>query len=143
MKTVLVAVVVLVLLAIVGVGAFFAGSAYGQSQAQNTRAEFFRERLAPAGGQGNMTQMGQQGQRTESGRIAANGTVKSVQGNTLQVTAQDGSTVTVTVDAQTVIQKTITGTAADLQPGLRVTVMSDQTGNNVAARVIQIRPGGQ
>ena len=140
MKTVLVAVIVVVLLAVVGVGAFFAGSNYGQAQAQNVRAEFFQTRQA---GQGANTQQGPAGVQGQFGRGAATGTVKSVQGNTFQVTQRDGTTVTVTMDAQTQIQKTVAGTAADIKPGENITVLSDQTGTNITARTIQIRPAGQ
>lgn len=144
MKTVVVAAVVVVLVAVVGVGAFFAGSSYGAQQAQNTRAEFLNARQGGAGGQGG--QFGsnaQTGQGGPAGRPAATGTVKSVNGNSLLVTQQDGSTVTVTVNAQTAIQKTVSGTLSDLQPGERITVISTQTGSNIVAQSIQLRPTSQ
>ena len=148
MKSVLSAIVALIVIAVVGVGAFIAGSNYGEAQAQNTRAEFFRNRQGGApNGQGAPTgqngQNGQNGQGGQFGRPAAFGTVKSVSGNTIQVTQQDGSTVTVTTDAQTTIQKTVSGALSDIQPGERITVMSSQTGSTIVARDIQIRPGGQ
>ena len=67
-----------------------------------------------------------------------NGIVKSVKGNTLEVTAQNGSVVTVSIDAQTQIQKTVSGAATDIAVGARITVLSDQTGANVTARIIQL-----
>jgi hypothetical protein len=145
MKPVLSAIVALIVIAVVGAGAFIAGSNYGEAQAQNTRAEFFRNRQGGApNGQGAPTgQNGQNGQGGQFGRPAAFGTVKSVSGNTIQVTQQDGSTVTVTTDAQTTIQKTVSGALSDIQPGERITVMSGQTGSTIVARDIQIRPGGQ
>lgn len=128
------------LVIVVGAGSFFAGSAYGQQQAQNIRLEFFRDRLAPAVTQGDPTQgqQGQQGLRSQAGRVAATGTVKSVQGNKIEVTTRNGA-VTVTVDSQTQIIKTVAATIADIQPNQNITIMSDQTGNNVTARVITIR----
>ncbi len=147
MKTWLTAVFVVVVIAVVGVGAFFAGTSYGEAQAQNTRAEFLRNRQGGTGGPGGtFGQNGQNGQNAQNntfGRAAAFGTVKSVDGNTIQLTQQDGSTVTVTVNSQTTIQKTVNGTVGDIQPGERLTVFSDQTGSNLTARAIQVRPSSQ
>ena len=146
MKTAVIAAIVVVLIAVVGVGAFFAGSSYGQQQAQNTRAEFFNARGGGGAG-GQFAQNGQNGQNAQGGqtfgRPAATGTVKSVNGDTLVVTQRDGSTVTVTVNSLTQIIKTVNGTPSDLQPGENITVMSSQTGSNVTAQTIQLRPTSQ
>ncbi|MBI4787979.1 MAG: hypothetical protein HY782_13155 [Chloroflexi bacterium] len=145
MKTVLVAGIVVVLLVAVGVGAFLAGSNYGQAQAQNIRAEFFTSRQQAQGGAiqpgqgGGPAMAGMQGQ---FGRGLI-GTVKSVDGNKIQLTQRDGSVVTVTMDSQTQIQKTMAGAAADIKTGENITVLSDQTGSDVTARTIQIRAAGQ
>ncbi len=139
MKTFVTAVIMLVIAVVVGVGAFFAGTNYGQAQAQNTRNEFFRNRQG-GGPSGAAGQTGQTGQNNPGARPAAFGTIKNVSGNTLQLTQQDGTTVTVTVDNQTAIQKTVNGTVSDLQPGDRITVLGDQAGANITARSIQIRP---
>lgn len=142
MKTAVIAAIVVVLIAVVGGGAFFAGSAYGQQQANNTRAEFFNARGGGAGGQ--FAQNGQNAQGApQFGRPAANGTVKSISGNTLVVTQRDGSTVTVTLNSQTQIIKTVSGATSDLQPGENITVMSDQTSGNIVARTIQLRAATQ
>jgi len=154
MKSAIVAAIVAVLIIVVGAGAFFVGDNYGQQQAQNIRADFFRARQggagAPSGAPGQSGQNGQGGQfgqngqqAGQGGRPAAFGTVKSVNGSTIVVTQQDGSTVTVTVDSQTTFQKTVNGTISDIQPGERITVLSDQTGSNVMARSIQLRPTAQ
>jgi hypothetical protein len=145
MKPVIVATIVAVLVIVVGVGAFFVGDNYGQQQAQNIRNDFFRARQGGTGApNGTPGQFGQNGQQAgQFGRPAAFGTVKSVTGNTVVVTQQDGSTVTVTVDSQTTIQKTANGTVSDIQPGERITVLSDQTGSTVTARSIQLRQGNQ
>lgn len=146
MKTVLVSVLVLVLVVVAGVAAYFYGENAGFTQAQNIRAEFFASR--PGSGQGTFdpAQAGQNGSRGAGGqgaRAAATGTVKSVQGETIIVSQRDGSTVTVTMNAQTQIQKTTGGTAADVQPGMTITVLSNQTGSNITAQTIQLRPAGQ
>jgi hypothetical protein len=149
MKTVALAALVVVLIAGVGVGAFFAGNAYGQQQANNVRADFFRNRQGGAGAPGQFSQTGpngQGGQNAQFARPAATGTIKSVNGNLVQISEPDGSTVTVTLDSQTIIQKTVTGTPSDLQPGERITVLSDQTaasGANITARMIQLRGNAQ
>ncbi len=140
MKTTIIAAIVVVLIAVVGVGAFFAGSQYGQQQAQNTRAEFFRSRQGGAGGTDG--QNGQNGQGGQFGR-GTFGTVKSVNGDNIVLTMQDGSTVNVTVNSQTAIQKTVSGAVSDIKPGERITVLSNQTGSNIVAQGIQIRPSTQ
>ena len=139
MKTITISVVVVVLSAVVGVGAFFAGNAYGQQQANNIRTTFLNQRQGGGGNGGQFGQNAQNGQGGQFGRPAATGTIKSVNGNVVQISQQDGSTVTVTVDSQTTIQKTDVGTLGDLKPGERITVMSDQTGSNITARTIQLR----
>jgi hypothetical protein len=141
MKPILAVIIAIVAAVVFGAGGFFAGTAYGSAQAQNTRDEFLRNRQG--GTPGQFGQNGPNGQAGQFGRPAAVGTVKSVNGNTLTVTQQDGTTVTVTVNQQTTIQKTTTGAISDIQPGQRITVESDQTGGNIVARGIQIRPSGQ
>ncbi len=144
MKTILAAVLVLVLVGIVGFGSYSYGQSIGLTQAQNIRAEFFSSRQGGTNSAGDL-QGGQGGQRAGgvAGRAAANGTVKSIQGNTITVTERDGSTVTVNIDAQTVIQKTSTASVNDIQPGQNITVLSGQTGSNITAQTIQIRQTGQ
>ncbi len=140
MRTFLAAILVLVLVGIVGYGAYSYGQSVGLTQAQNIRAEFFASRQG-ANAAGDSTQAGQRG--AQGARPAATGTVKSVQGNSITVTQRDGTTVTVNVDAQTVVQKTTNGTVGDIQPGQNVTVLSSQSGNDITAQTIQIRPTGQ
>ncbi len=140
MKTLLAVILVLVLVGVVGVGAFYAGNSYGMSQAQNIRAEFFQGRFGGTGGNGAPTGDAS-GQGAAVIRGAVSGTVKAVQGNKIEVTTRDGS-VTATVDSQTVIQKTVNSAIADVQPGMRITIRSDQTGNNITARTIQLSAAG-
>ena len=149
--TVVVSIVALVLVVAVGIVTYNLGYTAGNQAAVNIRAEFFQARLgnqaqntgtdtAPAGTTG---QSGAQGQRAaQFGRLAAAGTVKSVQGNKIEVTTQNGNVVTVTVDQQTQFIKTVVGLVSDLQPGTRIQVMSDQTGSAVNARLITIQAAG-
>ncbi len=139
MKTVLIAIVVVVLMAGSGAAGYYFGNQNGLTTAQNIRTEFFAGRTGGTGGQfatGNSQgtpqaqgtrgggQGGQGGQFAGllAGRATANGSVKTVQGNTITVTQNDGSSATVTVDDKTTIQKFVTGTIADVQPGLTIIV---------------------
>ena len=157
MKNIFVVIGVAVLVVAAGVGGFFAGNSFGpNAQAQNIQREFFTQRFGN-GGQGGAGQFGQGGQGgTQNGQGAqggqgaqtgrrpiAFGTVKSVQGNTIQVTAQDGTVTTITTDSKTLIEKTVAGAVADVQPGQRITVMGSQTGSDLVATQISIQPSGQ
>ena len=147
MKPIVVAVIVVVVASVAGVGGFFAGNAFGpNAQAQNIQREFFQQRFGNGGqgGAGQFGQGGQGGQGAQQGRRpVAFGTVKSVQGNTIQVTAQDGTIITVTTDPKTVVQRTVTGAVSDVQVGQRITVMGTQSGNAVTATDISIQPSAQ
>jgi|OpeIllAssembly_1097287.scaffolds.fasta_scaffold28632_4 hypothetical protein len=152
MKTALLAIVVAVLMAGSGGVGYYFGNDNGLKQAQNIRTDFINQRLGGqgtdaaqgqrAGGQnasgtpqaqgqrggvgtpGGQTGQGQFGQLGGllAGRATANGSVKSVQGNTITVTQVDGSTSTVAVDDKTTIQKLANGAISDVQPGLNIIV---------------------
>ncbi len=144
MKSILIAVLVVVLVVGAGVGGFFAGNSFGpNAQAQSVQREFFAQRS----GQNGTGGAGQTGQGAQGGlqgrRPVAAGTVKSVQGNTIQVSAADGTVTTVTTDSKTVVQKTVTGAVSDVQPGQRVSIMGNASGSNVTATEISILASGQ
>ena len=149
MKTILMVMLVLVASAATAVAGYFYGFNQGQTQAQNIRAEFFSQRAGalgnpPSAGGSNTAPDANQGGPRGGGNVAARGTVgviKSVQGNTLQLTEANGSTVNVTLDAQTTIQKMTPATNADLQVGQRVTIQGNVSGNTVAARTIILGMG--
>lgn len=157
--TIVVAVLGLVLAGTTGFVAYNTGYASGQQNAQSVQREFFANRQGGPGqfGQGNPNaqaqgnnpnaQGGQNGQggRGQFARLAAAGTVKSVEGANVVVTEQNGTSVTVTVDAQTQIIKPVAGQVTDIQPGMRIQVMSDQTATGsapVTARLITIQGQG-
>jgi hypothetical protein len=144
---VLIAAGVFVLLLVVGVGAYMAGRSAGLTEQVNIRTEFLQQRAGNQGGvpgtQGTSGTPGAasgdaaQAARNVQGRALANGVVKSVQGNTVTVTQQrDGSTATLTVDDKTIIEKMVTGTLADIQPGWRIAATEQQTGTTTIRRVI-------
>ncbi len=133
----------IVLIVVAGVGGFYGGTVYAQSQSQNSTSAFLRQRGAGQNGSG--ANSGQRGGQANSqfGQFLARGQIKSVNGNTIQIsTAQ--SVVTVTVDNQTVVSKTDAGSLSDLKPGDRVTVFSHDSGSSPVASAIQLQgPVGQ
>jgi hypothetical protein len=75
------------------------------------------------------------------------GTVKSVSGSTIQITRQDGSTLTVTTDAQTRFERIATASLSDCKSGTSIMVEGTLSGTTMVARSIQIGtsfglPGG-
>ena len=149
---VLLAVGVLGLLIVVGVGAFMTGRNAGLTEQVNIRTEFSQQRTGNQGGgppgtggtfgnaagtPGAASGDAAQAARNAQGRALANGVVKSVQGNTVTVTQQrDGSTATLTVDDKTIIEKMVTGTLADIQPGWRIAATEQQTGTTTIRRIV-------
>jgi len=158
MRTILMSVFI-VIAALAGAGTgYLYGVDQGKLEAQNIRTEFASTRAAaPAASapsaaqtpdpnaQANPSGQGQQGQpRGGANQLLQRGTagvIKSVQGNTLLVTAQDGSTVNVTMDANTSVQKMTAGATADLKAGERVTIQGAASGGNVTARLIIVGLG--
>jgi hypothetical protein len=84
-----------------------------------------------------------QGSGQPGGGPGLGGTVKSVSGNTIQLSAQDGSMVTVKVDDKTTIQKTATAMLSDIQANTQITVVGDSSSGAITARMIQITVSGK
>lgn len=76
------------------------------------------------------------------GNCVARGQIKSVNGDTVEISTAD-KVVTVKVNDATMITKTDRGTIADLQVGDRVTVFSQETGDSPTASGIQLQPNVQ
>jgi len=76
-------------------------------------------------------------------RRGSNGTLASINGNTLTLTTSQGQVI-VNVSSSTTIEKTVSGTASDLTQGYYVTISgtADSTGNINATSVI-VQPQGQ
>jgi hypothetical protein len=72
------------------------------------------------------------------GNCVARGTIKSIDGNTVQISTPV-SVVTVKVDTTTVISKTDVGSLSDLKTGDRVTVFSTQSGDSPTASMVQLQ----
>ncbi len=144
--------VVLGVLVVAG-GSFFGGMAFQRYRQTSVQQQFFADRGFGAGGQaplfgsggpqGEFVPFGDAGGAgggqavTERG---ANGTVESLEGDTLRLTTAEGE-ITVTLTDETVLTLTATGERSDLQAGARVTVIGqrDDSGDLTAA-VIQILP---
>lgn len=90
------------------------------------------------GGQG-----GGQSFFAQMGSCVARGTIKSVDGDTVQISTPV-SVVTVKVGDKTIISKTDVGSLSDLKTGDRVTVFSLDSGDSPTASVVQLQnaPGG-
>ncbi len=141
-KTLLIVALVVVLVAVVGIGAYLMGQSNGLTEAQNIRTEFLQSRSGTSSTQGTGSQTGAS-VRSQTGRPLANGTIKSIQGQVVEVTQQDGTSVLVALSGQTVIEKLVTGTPSDLQVGQRVSVQGTQATGQVNAQLIQITASGQ
>jgi hypothetical protein len=78
------------------------------------------------------------------GGPGVSGTVKSVNGSTIVVTAQDGSTTTIKTDGNTAFQKVVSTFLADIKTGIVVMMTTEQSGSVTTARTVQIgvAPGG-
>ncbi len=142
MKNVLVVALVVVLVVVVGIGAYMVGQSNGLTEAQNIRTEFVQSRTGSTSTQGTGNQAGTT-VRSQTTRPVASGTIKSIQGDVIQLSQQDGTNVIVALSGQTVIEKVVTGSASDLQAGQRISVQGVQATGQVNAQVIQITPSGQ
>jgi hypothetical protein len=130
---------VIVLCGAVGAGAFYGGTLYEQQQLQNVRNTFFNGR-GGAGGNGANGGGGGGGAGGAGGGVF--GTVKSISGNTIQLsTPQNVATVNLT--GTTVVQKTVAGTTTDIHVGDIITVRGQRDpAGNVTATTVQVLPPG-
>lgn len=148
-KIALVVGAILVVLLVAG-GSFYGGMTYERTRQTNLQAQFFAERGFPQGGQmilgGDFpegsgpsgTPNAPQGQGFV-GR-GADGTIESLEGDTLQLNTGQGTTTVLFTD-QTVISRFVTGERSDLQPGERILVVGERDDSgNVIATSIQLMP---
>ena len=144
-KRVLVGLAIVVLVILVAGGGFFAGTAVGQSRA---RQDLFQGRFGGQAGQGGQFQRpartpqpGQGGGARLGNGIM--GTIKSVEGDTLEVTTAEGDTQVHATDTTLVEKYTAVG-VGDLEVGERVIVSGSQNDDgSVTARSIQSMQGFQ
>jgi len=136
---------VLVVLLVAG-GSFYGGMAFQRTRQANVQEQFFAQRGFAPGGQfplsgtpeGGFGQFGFPNATGGPGGLGrgANGTVESLDGDTLTLsTPQDITTVLLT-DA-TVIHRVVRGSRSDLKPGDTITVIGerDESGALTAATI--------
>lgn len=132
----------IVLLAAAGYGGFVEGKTYQSNQANQIRNQFLRSRgLNPnsADASGGNASGGFAG--GFGGGVS--GQIKSVQGNTIQVNTANNNVTTVDLTANTRIEKSSQGTAADLKPGEQIFARGQSdTNGTVTANQIQIVSSG-
>jgi hypothetical protein len=143
MKKIVRLIAAVILAALIAAGGFWGGMAYQTSRASQARANFINARGGANGMQLPDGVQGFPGGAAPSGLApgafggrGTTGQVKAVDGNVITLsTAQDVTTVSLSDSTQ--IQKTVAGTAADLQPGLRVMVTGemDNGGKLTASQV--------
>ena len=130
MKRILWIIAGVALLAIAAGAGFQYGKTYQSNQASQIRSQFQRSRGITGNGSGGAQAAGFGG--------GTFGQLKSVNGNTLTVTTQNGD-VTVDLSANTQIEKTTAGTAADLQAGQQLVVRGQRdSSGTVTAETVQI-----
>jgi hypothetical protein len=131
---------IIVALLAVGAGSFYGGTVYATQQATNTRATFFNGRGGTGTGAPNGAGPNGAGGGGGGGGVA--GTIKSINGNTIQVSTAL-SVTTVTLSDSTSLMKSVTAAASDLQVGQQVTVRGQRdSAGNVNATSIQVVPAG-
>ncbi len=137
--TLIITIIVAVIVAVgAGVGGFFGGKAYESSHANSVRNNFLRARGIETNGAN-----GTNGATRGAFGGGTFGQIKSLNGNTLVVTTAQNTDVTVTLSNTTRIEKTTTGTTADLQTGDQVTVAGQRDSNgNITAVQVTILPAG-
>jgi hypothetical protein len=130
---------IIVALAAVGVGSFYGGTVYAAQQASSARTAFLNGRGGAGGTGGTGGGAGANGGGFGGG-VA--GTIKSINGSTVEISTAQNVT-TVTLSPSTTVMQSVAATTADLQVGQTVTVRGqrDSTGN-VAASSIQVVPAG-
>jgi uncharacterized protein YneF (UPF0154 family) len=131
-------ILILIALIIVGVGGFFGGMKYGESQAlKNLTPEKMREIFQQRGGQFFAQN---QSQRQRAGQNFLSGQVISKDEKSLTVKLPDGSTKIIFLSQSTQILKATEGSIDDLQVGKEILVTGNQNADgSLTAKTIQIR----
>jgi hypothetical protein len=137
MKKIWIVVGVLVLVVAVGGGAFWAGMAYGKSQARQELTSLMQERFRARGGQfpgtGVLTQGTPAGPVTFGG---IRGTIQAIEGNTLMINSDEGIVKVQTTDT-TLIEKNMPVSVGDLEVGEMVVVSGPRNDDgSITARSI-------
>jgi len=131
-------ILILIALIVVGIGGFFGGMKYGQSQAlKNLTPEKMREIFQQ---RGQTFQRGEIPQRQRERVGFLSGQVISKDEKSLTIKLPDGSTKIVFVAESTQILKSVEGNIEDIEIGKQVLVSGEQTTEGyLTAKTIQIR----
>jgi len=128
-------ILLIVLIIVVGAGAFFGGIKYQQSQQSNSRQ--FGANLQNAGRIGS----GQNGTRMRTGGGQVMGEILSQDDKSITVKLPDGSSKIVVLSEKTSISKAASGSKLDLTSGVHVVVFgTTNTDGSVTAQMIQVNP---
>jgi hypothetical protein len=157
MKKVAMVLIAVIVLAAAGGGGYVLGMKAGENRVLSNPTALFQQLRTQGGqfgGQGQFPgasgtpQAGQRGTQVQGGGIT--GTVDSVEGNTLVISAADGTTVRVQTTDTTLIQKFMTAKLGDFQKGERVVVSGSKNddGSYTARSIESLRglpstPSGQ
>ncbi len=155
MRALMYSLLALCLLAVGAVGGYFYGLTVGQTQATAIRDNFLQSRGIGAGANGAAGAAGAAASGAAGGQGAAAfggfgggqgtfGSVKSVEGNTIELSTAQAA-VKVTVNDQTTVQQTVPQAVPlnQLQPGTNVMVVGDRDAQgNMTARSINVLPQG-
>ena len=119
-----------VVVVIVGAGAFFGGMKYQQNQTAATAATRGAGRFGANGGTAGIN-------RPVAGNIL------SADANSITVQLTDGSSKIVLISPSTTLEKSATASAADLKAGMRVSAFgATNSDGSVTATNVQINPIG-
>jgi hypothetical protein len=126
-------IIMVVLIVLVGVGAFYGGMKYQASKSPSFTRQFT--------GQGNITRGANTPNGARQGFRPVDGEIISSDTNSITVKMADGSTRIVLINDNTLINKADTATKDDLTIGAKVAVFgTDNSDGSVTAQSIQINP---
>ena len=130
----------IILVMVVGGGAFFGGTKYQQSKTLSQRTQIAGQFGNRAGGTGiGGTGVGRTGGIRGSGQVI--GTILSQDGKSITVSMTDGSSKIVLISDSASINQAIVATINDLKVGDRVSVFGTTNADgSVTAQNIQINP---
>lgn len=147
MKKAWIGVAVVVLVVVIGAGAFWAGMTYGKSQAEQDVMGLIQGRMGDRGGQfpgmgqfrqgeqGDAPQFGS-GMMGAMGAMGTMGTIEGVEGETLIINSNEGLIRVQTTDT-TLIQKNMPVGVGDLEIGEAVVVSGPQNDDgSITARSV-------
>lgn len=138
MKNPLIAVVLVI---VVGVGAFYGGMQYQKGHSQTSGGNQTGQFFAGGGGNGARNGNGRTGRGFGNGAGAVRGEIISSDGKTMTVKLPDGSSKIVIISSSTAIDQATSATPQDLTSGKQVMVFgSTNSDGSVTAQNIQLNP---